>query len=755
MQVDNEFYVGDFRVDMSRSQIVNQGDVVSMEPKILQVLKILALHQGEVVTHDAIISTVWSDVVVAPNVLQRCIAKLRKAFGDSAKSQHVIATHPRIGYSLVVKVLWQQSKVQKNNLLETDTVTNPHFKNDELISLNGTLATTQLPHQTNKKYCKENKTWVSSKQKYGLYIVVLCLIALISFFLIKPSSSLPLSRLTPLTSTDHFEYLPSFSPDGRYLAFQRYVGECEQHIWAKDLINNSEYQLTKKSGIYGQPSWSPDGKQLAFSRITSCAQSNTYDGCTDLRSLSFSLAKASPQKTKSLLACNKKDYKNVSWLNNDKLVFLSKPYQEKPSETKISTLTLSTGKINTWHGSERYQPFSLAYSSQKNSLAVIEKDQGNAFNLTIFNSHGEILDEQPLHLPLQLAYQQDWQAAWHPTEDTLIVSAGDAIYELNIEGDFTKHIIPTLQNIQDPVFHPDGTKIVATMGTIDLDVVESQWSLKGHLKNTSLNGNDTIEASKEYSLLEHVNTVFRSTQQDYDPLYQPFSEQLTFISRRTGTAEIWLAKQTKNQVNNQPAAQQLTHQPKGQHIGSYIWSTDGQLIIYEADFQLHLLNVNGEQEVLKTSFLVREIYQYLGQHELLLKVVNDNETKIVKYNIDTGEEIILFHGDPSWAQYSADLGLLIQEKNDDYIKQLKQGKLGSLPALNTIKFRWKFLLKNDQLIALDKNEQLWSYDIKNQQLNLLTQVNNVKHLDDINLQSHHLLFTRFISSKRELVMFHH
>jgi len=755
MQVDNEFYVGDFRVDMSRSQIVIQDDVVSMEPKILQVLKILALHQGEVVTHDTLISTVWSDVIVAPNVLQRCIAKLRKAFGDSAKSQHVIATHPRIGYSLVVKVLWQKSKVQKTEFLKTDTVKKSHDENDELISVNNALATTQLTSQKNSKGLRLSNIPLSSKQKYSLYIVLLCLIAFISLLLIKPQSSLPLSSLTPLTSTDHFEYLPSFSPDGRYLAFQRYVGECEQHIWAKDLINNSEYQLTEESGIYGRPSWSPDGKQLAFSRITSCTQPNTYDGCTDLHSLSFSLAKASPQKTKSLLACNKKDYKNVSWLNNDKLVFLSKPYQEQPGEAEITTLTLSTDKIDTWYGSERHQALSLAYSSQQDSLAVIEKNQGSAFNLTIFNSHGEVLNEKSLQLPLQLAHQESWQAAWHPTDDYLIVSAGDAIYELSLEGDFIKHVIPTLQNIQDPVFHPDGTKIVATMGTIDLDVVESQWSSKEPLGKTIVNDNDTIEASKEYGLLAHERPLFRSTQQDYDPLYQPFSEQLTFISRRTGTAEIWLAKQTENKANHQPVAQQLTHQPKGQHIGSYIWSTDGQLIIYEADYQLHLLNVNGEQEVLNTSFLVREIYQYLGQHELLLKVVKNNETSVVKYNIDTGEEIILFHGDPSWAQYSTNLGLLLQDKADNYIKQFKAGKLARLAPLNAIRFRWKFLLKNDQLIALDKNEQLWSYDIKNQQLSLLTQVNNMKHLDDINLQNHHMLFTRFISSKRELVMFHH
>ena len=89
-----EFSVGNFRVDMARSQIIAQDNILSMEPKVLQVLLLLAENQGEVVSHDEILDKVWPDVHVAPNALQRCIAQLRKAFNDDAKTQGVIATHP-------------------------------------------------------------------------------------------------------------------------------------------------------------------------------------------------------------------------------------------------------------------------------------------------------------------------------------------------------------------------------------------------------------------------------------------------------------------------------------------------------------------------------------------------------------------------------------------------------------------------------------------------------------------------------------
>ena len=114
----NEFFVGKFRIDMGRSQIVAQNHILSIEPKVLQVLLILAKNQGQVVSHETILSEVWPDIQVAPNALQRCIAQLRKAFNDDAKTQRVIATHPKVGYSLLSEVNWQD-QLQSSEFIST------------------------------------------------------------------------------------------------------------------------------------------------------------------------------------------------------------------------------------------------------------------------------------------------------------------------------------------------------------------------------------------------------------------------------------------------------------------------------------------------------------------------------------------------------------------------------------------------------------------------------------------------------------
>ena len=47
----SDFWVGKFRVDVSRAQIIVKDDIVSLEPRVLKVLLTLAKNQGEVVTH--------------------------------------------------------------------------------------------------------------------------------------------------------------------------------------------------------------------------------------------------------------------------------------------------------------------------------------------------------------------------------------------------------------------------------------------------------------------------------------------------------------------------------------------------------------------------------------------------------------------------------------------------------------------------------------------------------------------------------
>ena len=156
----SDFWVGNFRVDVSRAQIIVKDDIVSLEPRVLKVLLTLAKTPGEVVTHETLLESVWPNVVVAPNAVQRCIGQLRKALGDDAKQQKMIATHPKVSYSLVAKVQWSET--------------------------NSTDETLQ-PNRNSKKY--HSKHW-----SLAIILSCTCLLALVFYLFPPEKSSLPINR---------------------------------------------------------------------------------------------------------------------------------------------------------------------------------------------------------------------------------------------------------------------------------------------------------------------------------------------------------------------------------------------------------------------------------------------------------------------------------------------------------------------------------------------------------------------------------
>ena len=281
-----ELFVGDFRIDIKRGEVTYQKNISTLEPKVLKVLLLLAEKPGEIIPRQKLLDEVWPDVIVEANTLQRCIAQLRKVFNDDAKTQAFISTHPRRGYSLVAKVSWQADP-------------------------------TDLPSQD------KSTTIDKIKSKKILMMTALFMATLLAFSIFwfvesRTSKGLNVKQITPLTATEATEYRASFSPNGQYIAFQRYVDARNSHIWVKNLKDNSEYQLTLDSAIYGKAEWSLDGTQIALWRESTTGKLNK---CYSITYLSFALAKSSPKTVKQLGECESEVITSLSWLTNHTIAY--------------------------------------------------------------------------------------------------------------------------------------------------------------------------------------------------------------------------------------------------------------------------------------------------------------------------------------------------------------------------------------------------------------------------------------------------
>ena len=97
--------VGDWTVEPALNQLSAAGKTVKLEPKAMAVLVYLADRPGQVVSREALLSAVWSGVVVGDDSLTQVVIKLRKALGDVPEKSGYIQTISKGGYRLIAPVV--------------------------------------------------------------------------------------------------------------------------------------------------------------------------------------------------------------------------------------------------------------------------------------------------------------------------------------------------------------------------------------------------------------------------------------------------------------------------------------------------------------------------------------------------------------------------------------------------------------------------------------------------------------------------
>jgi DNA-binding winged helix-turn-helix (wHTH) protein/tetratricopeptide (TPR) repeat protein len=102
-QLQGGFTLGAWEVLPQRGVLRRGEEEVHPEPKVLAVLLALARRDGDLVTQDELIEEVWEGRAFGNEPIQRCIALLRKHFGDTRPYKY-IETLQRRGYRLLQPV---------------------------------------------------------------------------------------------------------------------------------------------------------------------------------------------------------------------------------------------------------------------------------------------------------------------------------------------------------------------------------------------------------------------------------------------------------------------------------------------------------------------------------------------------------------------------------------------------------------------------------------------------------------------------
>jgi DNA-binding winged helix-turn-helix (wHTH) protein/Flp pilus assembly protein TadD len=95
-----DFTLGLAAVSPSSRSIAGPGGAADVEPRVMQVLVVLAEAAGQVVTRETLFQRCWGGVYVGDDSLNRAVGAVRKLASDIAGGSFEIETIPRTGYRL-------------------------------------------------------------------------------------------------------------------------------------------------------------------------------------------------------------------------------------------------------------------------------------------------------------------------------------------------------------------------------------------------------------------------------------------------------------------------------------------------------------------------------------------------------------------------------------------------------------------------------------------------------------------------------
>lgn len=98
------FSVGEWQVFPDRHELVCGATRVRVQPRLIALLRRLAVAAGQTVARETLLDEVWTRRMVNDEVLSRAIADLRLALGDDARQPRYLVTVPKLGYRLIAPV---------------------------------------------------------------------------------------------------------------------------------------------------------------------------------------------------------------------------------------------------------------------------------------------------------------------------------------------------------------------------------------------------------------------------------------------------------------------------------------------------------------------------------------------------------------------------------------------------------------------------------------------------------------------------
>ncbi|TPH13420.1 winged helix-turn-helix domain-containing protein [Litorilituus lipolyticus] len=701
-----QYWVGDFFVDVTRNQITKKAQSQKIPPKALAVLTCLAKNANKVVSHDDLLSEVWSETIVTPNTLQRSIAQLRKALGED--SQFYIKTHAKQGYSLEVEVRWQD---KPGETIETATT----------VETNTTIAT----DETTPKIAPSERV---SKKALSLITALIAMIILVffGFNALTPANSLKLdiAEFNSLTATDHKEYSGIYSPDGQYVVFQRYSDKVcrNNNIWAKNIKTQQEIQLTKSMGAYGSHSFSKDGNSLVFIESDNCDKPITQKRCYKLMTLDFHQALTEPQSPTVLVECKNSRIARAKWLNNNNIALL----QGFSNRWKLTSFSIEENNSTVIYELEEGNVIDYDYSTEDDLIALTRIHSDGQQYIDILKSDGQKLSSNKIEFPKEVPANRFIYPNFTPYTNQLIFSTGRQLFTLSYEGKVANISLPLHEPISSPIFHINGKRMLVIKGHYDSDIALIPLEKIAH---------------NDHDLSQNTTIIERSTKGEDHAKFQPNGKLIAYTSNRSGRNQLW--------ITDGKSPKQLSHFPIDSFLYELNWAADGKSILINANQKLTQIYLNSRTATIDFAHPIQKLFQWNSESNTALVIARiKGILKFAELDLNNGTHRVINDKKVHWAVKSEDGQLIYLDNMDQFWQSgpVEDQRIASLIDQGSDN---GFIIKNNTIYGINEKFQLWSYTLNDEAFNIIGNVpQRLDYITDINQTE--ILFTLRIAAKKEV-----
>ncbi|AOT08657.1 winged helix-turn-helix domain-containing protein [Pseudoalteromonas luteoviolacea] len=655
MSATQRFYIEEHLIDLSRSEVTFAQQSTKVEPKVLQVLLLLAQNAQEVVSHQQIMDEVWQGSEVVPNALQRCIARLRKVLGDNAKSPKIIATHPKIGYRLMVEVQW-------------------------------------LPENKPKITTMQSSQSLKQALYFGLPCFLIIILGLVAWLQTQPEA-LNVSTLKQLTYTDAFESEVTYSPDGQYIVFNRHTHSCQSHIWAKNLQTGIEKQLSIEPGFYRDARFTPDGRNILYTKQRHCDQSSHTQhepmqaNCWQINMLNFATALNTPQVATVPYQCQANSITRPVALPNHQYAFLSRQ-GNKQTLVKFNALEQHTSTLFNLAG---HSVYTYDYDPIHAQYAVLSFNQENQHMLSILDNRGELLQQHTVNTNNQQLLVSQLSIRFSDHGNALLAVSHGKLYRLTLDGKVTAYQ-SALNDIISAQSHPLTSNIIAIKGNKDTDIALIPLSGELDVKTEQVM-NQSVQPYPSFA---------RSKSREKYAQFKPNGELIAFISARSGEDQIWLWD------GNQ--AKQLSNFSKPSKIEQFSWSPDGQSLAVIHKTQLHIVNLNGETHIIEAPAPLVEVLNWHPQSGIFVTASQPSAHTLWQLNLN--DQIFKPHSvDDVQSVWLTDHALYISDFDGQVFKRMLNSETTEYKRMPTLNGHSLVLYKKHFYSYDMKSGYLSQYDL--------------------------------------------